>query len=510
MKNPNETFAQYIEKNKDVFKENKDAQELFNTIRNGERQYAKVHRTEDTARDTSWIDPIEDAIPHLFKIVDNPRSFIKTVEYLVPAELAKKTGPESVKHLSTHSQFVKEVKDDGEIIPSKILTTEGEIDVQIYENRLVMTLLWRLHAYIERRYLYLKHFANLSDTDMFYLDNDYDFGGARVQANVTLTVTRPALGADRNKLELDESLKRVEQIRKYIGYFMNSNFMKVDMKNARPVTPPIMLTNMLKGSPDYHGAYDLWQFLNQEEHASMEFVVNEDIKVLDEEEQKRIDFISYLFAMDLSTLPNMPTKTLKKREFHTQIIKNPEDYLYMDEKFSDAEFVRADDQYYEDLKKPLEEELAAKSEAVQKALFKKEQDEKRKIEQQKKAAELLRARKDEVIRILAQQLAIQRAEEEKYQAEEAKKRAEEEAAILNKKIEALEAIIENAAKKHADELDGQAEPTATLSPSQSEQFKDENLPSEAKVKEEAPIQEDKEALESEVQPTVKKPRKRRK
>ena len=56
---------------------------------------------------------IEDAIPSIDEIIKNPRINTKTVTNLVPVELAKKTGSESIQHLSTHSQFVKEIDKNG-------------------------------------------------------------------------------------------------------------------------------------------------------------------------------------------------------------------------------------------------------------------------------------------------------------------------------------------------------------------------------------------------------------
>ena len=429
MKDAEKTFDFYLEANKEALKKDKEADELFHALHNGEREYAKVYRKEDTSHDISWVDSIYDLIPHLNTIVENPRSFIKTVNYLVPAELAKRTGPESVIHLATHTQFVKEVDEEGNVIPSKILTSEGEIDVAIYENRFVMTLLRRLNQYVEKRYVYLRHFAQLQDQQIFYLNNKFSFGEEELTYKAEVRLATPAKSTEQIRKAIENSLTKVETARRYLHYFMTSNFMKNDMKGARPVSSPIHMTNLLRQQPDYHACYEMWNFLNVEENKDMTFIVDEEIKDLDPKEEERLDFLSYLTFLDLYSGSTQPDIKLTKKEYSAKILNNADDFLALNDKFSSADFMRVDKKYYEDQQQILEDELKDKSLKLQNALFKKQKQALAQARRDELAAEKLRARKEAEAKKLQEEISKQeeaekealrqkiREQEEKHQAE---------------------------------------------------------------------------------------------
>lgn len=453
MDNPKQVFDRYQETSKDVFPTDKEAEDLYNSIRTGERRFSKVRRTEDTAHDIGWVKNLEEAIPHLQTIVDNPKSFIKSVNYLVPAELAKRTGPESVIHLATHSQYVKSIDKDGEVTPSKILTSEGETDVQIYENRFIMTLIKRLHLYIERRYVYLKHFASLQDMDIYYLDNNFQMGEATVKTTTTITVSRPAAASKDILQDVESSLEKVELMRKYVAYFVSSRFMREDMKGARPIIPPVMQTNMLRANPDYKAAYKLWLFLNEEEHASMDFIVNEYIKGLSEEEQQRLDFMNYLYVLDLWDISNEPSVRLTKNEYHATMEPNVDDLLFLNDKFSPFSLIRADQKYYDDLAAPVLKKVENKSPKVIDQAFLAEKKRLAQIQRERLAALALAKRKEkEEAKLRKEQEAILAAEAKKQKEEEEQQQAEE-AKALAESLEDLRKQIKEAAKEDQQNLE---------------------------------------------------------
>ena len=392
-KDLNKLFDEYIKNNKEILATDKEAKKLYECIKNGSIKYARVTRTEDSARDLSWVEELEQSIPHIQTIIDNPKSYIKSVHYIVPAELAKKTGPESITHLATHSQFVKKIEDDGTIVPSKIQVSEGEIDYQTYENRFVMTLIKRLHMYVEKRYIYLKKFADLKNSDILYLDNEFRLGDTNITTTTTIKISQPTETNEDLQKEMSDSLAKLEFIRKYTTYFINSEFMVDQMKGAAKVSSPIVQTNVIRKNPHYHAAFNLWQFLNKEEHASMDFIVNEDIKQLSEAEEERINYINYLNCLDVMIGKDLSSMRLTKKKYATQVLKNIDDKLFLNEKFQPYELVRADEQYYESLAKPIRAKLKNKSTKVQNKVFKKSKKELALIEKQKKAAAELKARK---------------------------------------------------------------------------------------------------------------------
>ena len=426
-KDYSKVFDKYIKKNDSVVAHDERARELLDAVKNGSVKYARVTRTEDTARDISWVDDLMEGIKHIQNIVDNPKSGLKSIHYIVPAELAKKTGPESIVHLATHSQFVKNIEDDGTIVPSKIQVSEAEIDYATYENRFVMTLIKRVYMYVEKRYVYLKRYASLKNSDILYLDNDFKFGDTNITTTTTITMSQPTETNEEMLREISKSLEDLEFIRKYSTYFMNCQFMKEFMKGAPKVSSPIMQTNVIRKNPHYHACFQLWQFLNKEEHASMEFLVDEDVKQLTKEERERIDYINYLSCLDVIIGKDLSSMRFTKKKYNTQVLKSIDERLFLNDKFQPFELVRADEQYFKSLAEPLERKLAGKSTKVQNKVFKKTKKELAQIEKEKRALLALKRRKErEAAKLdrLAEQRRIQEQNRLEKEAIAAAKQAE--------------------------------------------------------------------------------------
>ena len=108
-------------------------------------------KTNEKVIDMDWVEAIEETLPYIQKAIDEQRRFIKQVENVVRIELAKKVGPDSVKHLSQHTNFIAKVE-DGMVTPNKILTVEREESFAIYENRVLMTLIRKALRFVDDKY----------------------------------------------------------------------------------------------------------------------------------------------------------------------------------------------------------------------------------------------------------------------------------------------------------------------------------------------------------------------
>ena len=67
---------------------------------------------EKAAQDTSWIEMMEETIPHLDSIFRNPNRFIINEEEIVKIERARKITVESIRHLTKHTNFIQEIEDN--------------------------------------------------------------------------------------------------------------------------------------------------------------------------------------------------------------------------------------------------------------------------------------------------------------------------------------------------------------------------------------------------------------
>ena len=97
----------------------KHEEEIFDSLKNGKNSYLRLDRLASSSFDKSWIEAIEDVIFDLGAIIANPRSNTKVEGFLTPVELARKINSESVQHLASHTQYIKEVDEYGNVIPRR-------------------------------------------------------------------------------------------------------------------------------------------------------------------------------------------------------------------------------------------------------------------------------------------------------------------------------------------------------------------------------------------------------
>ena len=159
MDNPTESkeqklYQEFTSKMKDVLKD-EDAKKIFASLSMGENSYLRIDRIESSSFDLNWIHNIESCIPDLGTIILNPRLTTKTVEDLVPVELARKVNADSVKHLASHTQYIKEIDENGDVIPNKILNIGADDEVKTYENKFIATLIRMLVMFVEKRYQFV-------------------------------------------------------------------------------------------------------------------------------------------------------------------------------------------------------------------------------------------------------------------------------------------------------------------------------------------------------------------
>ena len=125
-------------------------QYMFELIKSGENVLQQTNRVLHKNIDEKWLTVIEDTIPDIDAIISHPRRFIATEENVVPIELARKIGAESVRHLAQNTKYMTDIK-DGQVVPKKILNVASEEGFDLYENRFINTLIAKLASFINKR-----------------------------------------------------------------------------------------------------------------------------------------------------------------------------------------------------------------------------------------------------------------------------------------------------------------------------------------------------------------------
>ena len=362
-------FNKYVEKMesiKDPYFKNVN-EDLFN----GQNSYLRIRMKGSSFFNDEWVKKIEDCIYELGQIVNNPLEVTKAEGALTPIELAKKINYESIQHLASHSQYIKEVDDEGNVIPSKILAQFHKEELHTYENRFIATFIRRLVLFVEKRYEFIRSTVNFDTKDVMYIKNRSMVDGQEVTIETKVTLKKP--NEDAQSKIGREYVKRVEEMRRYVNYFYNSPFMK-ELKTEKNVRKPILQTNIIRKNPYYHKCYETFLFIEKFSQLGVEYALDEKFQDFNEKERKSLN---YILASNLLSLEATETsKTYKKstKTYKPRLLSSCDDeiFTYGNLVKGPIEFVRVDEKYKEYLNDQLSTKIPAKPNKAEKEYFKDE------------------------------------------------------------------------------------------------------------------------------------------
>jgi hypothetical protein len=433
----------YLARVNDLLKHNASFRTLFGILRDSGKNYvSQKSREESKVYDDKIITSLEEGFSAIDQIIANPRSFIKEEEEVVMAGLAKKITSASINHLASHSELVHSVDAKGNVTPERILTIETEEDLQIYENRFVMTLINKAMLFIEKRYQFIKDHGETRDSDVLLLHGNTNIDGADYECDTRVKISMPSKDNGRGEHNAD-LLKRLMVLRERAAFYMHCPFMQ-QMVGAKPVHNPIMMTNIIVKSPNYHKAYILWRFIDAYTKLGVSYNVKETDQTFDE------PYFKQVYALILSSMLTLHSNMVKDKKLAPHRVKKktitPRVLLSLeDETFLDSKFLY--DQFPE---KPIGGKsvtngiVLPKSEAEVKAEKKRLADKaKRDAQKAKELIALAEAKKEKAAKLEADRLAKKERERKAAIARaEAKKAAEEKKAAIKKAREEAKAAAE--------------------------------------------------------------------
>lgn len=306
---------------------------LLDVICEGENYLRQTHRSEVKTFDDDFIVRLEDGIQAIARIVANPRTFIKEHQDIINAELAKKVSSLSLRHISTNSQYIRDIDADGNVVPSKILTIQTETDLAIYENRFVMTLIKRCMLFIQMRYNWIKEHGETFDSDLLLLHNKTVINGVIYEVDSRIKMSIPSTDAGNSEKNRD-LLNRLTELRNLCDYFLHTPFMD-SLRGVREVSSPIHRTNMIVKHPDYHKAYELWNFLEAYEELGISYDVKETDQEFCEEYKKELskNIANSILLLNANPVDLSKLTVSRHNVYNPEIIFDLEDVTYMDGKY---------------------------------------------------------------------------------------------------------------------------------------------------------------------------------
>lgn len=305
---------------------------FLSAVNAGNNTLFQKYMTETRVFEGAWVDVIHNSLAFIDNIIRNPKSFIKDQSEIVPVEMAKKTSAESVRHLASHSRYVKTITPQGDVIPEKILTIHREEELAIYENRFVKTLIDKLTIFVEKRYNMVIALIGSDYLNKFQTESRFQFDDINVEYELRLNIQRKVHDSE-IELRNYELLKRIEELRSFIMGFNGSPFMK-SLKSAKAVYSPIQKTNILTRDPNYRKCYELWMFLDS--YGKIEYTIQTSVseeKIKEEYTEKIKELILLSFATvvandesDLGRFKEIPNtlKTKRKTKILSERDLNPD------------------------------------------------------------------------------------------------------------------------------------------------------------------------------------------
>ena len=244
---------------------------LYKRVKGGQKTVYNKTQAELRNFDMSFLDVIESVYPAMLKIMRNPKKTIRYDEEVVAVEKAKKVNSETVRHLSSHTQLIKEITKQGDVIPSKVLTTYAEEELAIYENRFIKSLVRRCEMFLERRYEVMKVSLESFATDRLNVTNEFLMSGQKVTVNLDISIKSDlTTNIEATKAQYERLLR----VREMIQGLKGTEFMRA-LAKARDVVPPIMKTNIILHNPDFKLCYGLWLYLDRVDGISNDVEIQE-------------------------------------------------------------------------------------------------------------------------------------------------------------------------------------------------------------------------------------------
>ncbi len=244
---------------------------LYKRVKGGQKTVYNKTQAEIRNFDMSFLDVIESVYPAMLKIMRNPKKTIRYDEEVVAVEKAKKVNSQTVRHLSSHTQLIKEITKAGDVIPSKVLTTYAEEELAIYENRFIKSLVRRCEMFLERRYEVMKVSLESFATDRLNVSNEFLMSGQKVTVNLDISIKSDlTTNVEATKAQYE----RLLNVREMIQGLKGTEFMRA-LAKAREVLPPIMKTNIILHNPDFKLCYGLWLYLDRVDGISNDVEIKE-------------------------------------------------------------------------------------------------------------------------------------------------------------------------------------------------------------------------------------------
>lgn len=232
---------------------------LFNELQQGEKTIYNKTVRETKIFDGNFLDVVIGAYPSLLKICRDPKKTLAYMQEVVAMEKAKKVDSESIRHLASHTQYIRDINEQNEVIPSKILSTYAEDNIGIYENRFIKSLINRVIVFLDTRLKLMDENLESISADEIRYKNNIKLSHRKIDLEMNIKISNEILDETQKARELfDKAKNALDKYRALKGTGLYQAVAKL-----KDVVPPIMKTNIILHNPDFKIAYNLWLYIDR-------------------------------------------------------------------------------------------------------------------------------------------------------------------------------------------------------------------------------------------------------
>lgn len=232
---------------------------LFNELQQGEKTIYNKTVRETKIFDGNFLDVVIGAYPSLLKICRDPKKTLAYMQEVVAMEKAKKVDSESIRHLASHTQYIRDINEQNEVIPAKILSTYAEDNIGIYENRFIKSLINRVIVFLDTRLKLMDENLESISADEIRYKNNIKLSHRKIDLEMNIKISNEILDETQKARELfDKTKNALDKYRALKGTGLYQAVAKL-----KDVVPPIMKTNIILHNPDFKIAYNLWLYIDR-------------------------------------------------------------------------------------------------------------------------------------------------------------------------------------------------------------------------------------------------------
>lgn len=241
----------------------KDLKSAFDRRNKNALHLCAFNKRFDSLLNHSNRDEILEYVRHLPHIFNRPRLHLKQIEEVRPAAIVTRIGPESIRHLASHSEHWKGIKANG-LVPERLLARILEDDYAIYENIAAKTLVDKLYAMEKAEYEDIIDFIMNSQSVESLLN------GSHSKFYEAMSFLRKGYeekeSSTVHQLQ-DKARKTIGQILSYLTQCKSTPLYR-KIKKEKDIRGQLKRTNIFMMDNYYKNVYHLWSILGQKEETS--------------------------------------------------------------------------------------------------------------------------------------------------------------------------------------------------------------------------------------------------